>query len=52
MASIICKILSVCIALGGVVISILEQSPIALCGFLIGGLIAIELAEIMSKLKK
>lgn len=52
MKAIICKILSVVIACGGVVLSIMEQEPFILGGFVLGGVISYELAVIMENKNK
>lgn len=51
--SIICKILSVIVSIGGLVVSIIEyNSPVMFFCFLLGGLIAFELADIIENTKK
>ena len=52
MKAIICKVLSVLIACGGVAISINGQSPFMLVASLFGGFISYELAVIIEKDKK
>lgn len=52
MKAIICKILSVLIACGGAVLSIIEKNPLMFVGFVLGGVISYELAILIENGKK
>lgn len=52
MKAVILKIITVAVTCGGLVLSIIEQNPLVLCGFLLGGLISYELAVIIGNKTK
>lgn len=52
MKSVVFKVLSVIIACAGLVLSIIETEPLIFLGFLAGGIITYELAEIIGNRNK